>query len=155
TASVFAKQCGPWFEREPITELRLIKPSTRDLATLRKAPHAARLRSLVVLDAVTISTTADAEALATLLAALPELRVLDLPLDAAEPAATRDLLAKLALPVLAQLKLRIRSADMASIANALTGARLPAVRQLGVPQHVVRVVAAAFPDATVTAIGEP
>jgi uncharacterized protein (TIGR02996 family) len=39
-AAVFAKS-GALFEQEPIEELRVIKPSARDLATIAKAPHVA------------------------------------------------------------------------------------------------------------------
>src|SRR6185503_14601289 len=64
-ASINAK--AALFEQEPIEELRVIKPNARDLATIAKAPHLAKLRSLVLLDPARIETDAHVQALRSLL----------------------------------------------------------------------------------------
>jgi uncharacterized protein (TIGR02996 family) len=153
TASVFAKSCGPWFEREPIEELRVIKPTPRDLATLRKAEHLARLRSLVFLDPIRLASEAHVGALSGLLA-VSNVRSLDLRLVVADEVATAvgGALARLSSPALESLKLRLRSPQSAAIASSLATAKLPALRQLAVSKQAVAAVRAAFPKATVTAI---
>jgi len=145
-ASVFAKSCGPWFDREPIEELRVIQPSVRDLATLRKTKHLAKLRSLVFLEPVRLVSDADVAALGELLAIL-KVRALDLRIVPND--ATRGMLARLSLPTIESLKLRMRT--MQEIAEALATASLPAVKQISVPKPSVKALQAAFPKATVTA----
>ena len=157
-ASVFARKCGPLFESEPIQELRLIDPVPRDLTTLGKTPHLARLHSLVFLAAVRMVNVPHVEALGGLLASpyVAKLRMLDLRVDVnAECApAMRTVFASLALPALERFKLSVRAGDdvvePAAIAGALASATLPALRQLAVSKRAVGALAAAFPAVEVT-----
>ena len=153
TARVFAKSCGPWFEREPIEELRVIKPSPRDLATLRNAKHVAKLRSLVFLDPVRITAEPHVAALSELLAKA-NVRSLDLRLaiDDEVVTAMRDAFARLALPALESLRLRVRSSQSAVIVGALAAARLPALRRLAVPKLGLAELTSAFSTSTVTVL---
>lgn len=148
-ASVFAKSCGAWFEREPIEELRVIKPSARDLATLRRTKHLAKLRALVFLDPVGLRSGAEVEALGELLASA-KLRSLDLRISVDAVEELRALLAKLVLPSLEVLKLRVRSPS--PVADALAKAKLSGLKQLAVPKPAVEPLSIAFPKATVSAI---
>lgn len=152
TASVFARSCAPWFEREPIEELRLMKPTVRDLTTLRHAEHTSRLRSLVFLDAIKLNVVADVGAFADLVPRL-KLRNLELRIAAAGGVeeALRGVFSKLALPALQSLRVRIRATPGSSVAAGLAAAKLPALRQLVVPRDAVGDLTPAFPAATVTA----
>jgi uncharacterized protein (TIGR02996 family) len=161
-AAVFASKCGPLFEREPIQELRLIDPSPRDFATLRKTPHLSRLRSLVCLEPVSIIDGTDVAALHGLLASphLAQLRMLDLRLEVTAQcaSATQSVFVELELPALEQLKLRVRAGDDVvdpiAIVEALASATLPALRQLSVSMHAVSTLRAAFPAVAITALAD-
>jgi len=159
TGSVFAK-CGALFEQEPIEELRVIKPSARDLATIAKAPHLAKLRALVMLDPARIETEAHVQALGALLCSprLSTLRVLELRLAVAGAAgpSVRDTLAGLSLPALEQLKLRVRAIDEAArppvIVSAIAAAKLPKLRQLAVRKDSLGTLRSALPGIAITAL---
>ena len=158
-AAVFAK-CAALFEQEPIEELRVIKPNARDLATIAKAPHLAKLRSLVLLDPARIETDAHVQALRSLLGSsrLAKLRSLDLRLAVAGAVggAVRDTLAGLALPALEQLKLRVRAADDEArpplIVGALAAAKLPGLRQLAVRKDSLGTLRSALPGVTISVL---
>lgn len=160
-AAVFAK-CGALFEQEPIDELRVIKPNARDLATIAKAPHLARLRSLVLLDPARIEIDAHVQALQALLGSprLAKLRVLDLRLAVAGAVgdAVRATLATLALPALEHLKLRVRAADEAAlppvIVGALATAKLPKLRQLGLRKDSIGNLRSTLSSVTVIALSD-
>jgi uncharacterized protein (TIGR02996 family) len=153
SASVFAKRCGPWFEREPIEELRVIKPGARDLATLRKAAGLARLRTLVFLDPIRLTEEAHVTALSELLAVL-RVRALELQLVVGDDVAraTRGMMARISLPALESLKLRMRSTETPEIAGGLAKATLPGLRRLVVPRSAVDQLRTAFPQTAVAAI---
>ncbi len=159
TGPVFGRS-GALFEREPIEELRLIAPKVRDFATLAKAKHRAKLRSLVFLERVTLASEDDARALGTLLSRLEKLRALDLRLFVAAEAAaaTRAVFATVALPALEQLKLSVRAGndgtDAPAIAGALRTAKLPALRKLAAYKDSLRALGAAFPGLAITPLAD-
>jgi uncharacterized protein (TIGR02996 family) len=152
TARVFAKHCGPLFEREPIQELRVTKPMPRDLATLAKTPHLARLRSLAFIDSVTLDLESQLRMLGNLLAKLAHLRSLDLRLAVNNgcEAAARAVLAAAKLPALVHLKLLVRGNDATAIVAGLASAELPALSRLTVRGQHVAVLRPAFPTVEIT-----
>ena len=152
TASVFANHVGPLFDREPIEELRVIAPQCRDLTTLAKTPHLAKLRAVVLLDPVSIEGAKDVAALVSFLVAVVRLRMLDLRLAVAGgdvAALVADLVAGLQMAKLEKLKLRVSAIDEGAhpraIAEALAKAKLPALRHLTVRRDAVTALRAAFP----------
>jgi uncharacterized protein (TIGR02996 family) len=150
TANVFAKQCGPLFDKEPIEELRLIAPRERDVAALAKAPHLVRLRALKFLAAMELH---QGHTLRALFAMLANVRLLDLrfAVTATADAGFRQVLATLRMPNLARMKLDVRADSPAMVASLAT-ASLPAMRQLAVRKDAVSAMRAAFPNVEVTAL---
>jgi len=153
TALVFAKKCGPLFDREPIQELRVTKPTPRDFATLAKTPHLGRLRSLAFLEPVKLALESQVHALGDLLAMLAHLHTLDLRLAVSDEceAATREVLAVAKLPALVQLKLLVRGSDATAIVAGLANAKLPALRRLAVRgKDAITALRPSFPEVEIT-----
>ncbi|MFT3695748.1 MAG: hypothetical protein QM831_21605 [Kofleriaceae bacterium] len=153
-ASVFAKICGPRFTSEPIDQFHVVKPTVRDLATLRRAKHLAKVGALVFLEPIRLASNDDVTALAEFLPVL-HVRSLELRLAVNDEVAiaTRDVLANLTLPV-RSLKLGMRSVRAGAIASGLATAKLPNLTSLSVHKYAVNVLRDAFPNATVDAIVE-
>jgi uncharacterized protein (TIGR02996 family) len=161
TASRFAADGAPFFERDPIETLVVQKPTNPALVELAAAPHLARLRRIELTRALT--SEADVDATRQLLQA-PQLATvrqlaLHLKLRGDGHPAARRLFEDIDWPALELLQLQIESLDLVAdpsqrshfgVLTVLATAKLPALRALSIdPLAELAALQEAFPAARI------